>query len=205
MRLVIVGIGGFGRDVFHALRALSTEERGTIVFADDRSSEPVFGRPVIGLDSLEPDDRVMLAIADPATREAVADRLAGATYYNVAAPTSVTGPEVEIGTGAILMDQAMITASVKIGIQFHCNIYSYVEHDCVIGDYVTFAPRVSCNGNVHIGHGCYIGAGAVIRQGTPGKPLHIGERAVVGMGAVVTKSVPPGVTVVGNPARLLSR
>jgi len=31
----------------------------------------------------------------------------------------------------------------------------------------------------------------------------IGRGAVVGMGAVVTKNVPPGVTVVGNPARLL--
>ncbi|MCU0189324.1 hypothetical protein N8H42_29090, partial [Citrobacter freundii] len=45
--------------------------------------------------------------------------------------------------------------------------------------------------------------GAIIKQGTPDKPLVIGKGAIVGMGAVVTKSVPAGVTVVGNPARIL--
>ena len=48
-----------------------------------------------------------------------------------------------------------------------------------------------------------IGAGAIIKQGKPGKPTVIGQAAVVGMGAVVTKSISPGTTVVGNPAQQL--
>ena len=86
---------------------------------------------------------------------------------------------------------------------FHANLYSYVEHDCVIGNYVTFAPGVKCNGNIHIHDHAYIGSGAVIKQGTADHPLIIGYGAVVGMGAVVTKSVPAGATVVGNPARII--
>ena len=43
-----------------------------------------------------------------------------------------------------------------------------------------------------------IGTAAVILPG-----LTIGEQAVVGAGAVVTKDVPPGATVVGNPARMV--
>ena len=73
----------------------------------------------------------------------------------------------------------------------------------MIGDFVTFAPGVMCNGNVVIEDYAYIGAGAVIKQGQPGAPLVIGHGAVVGMGAVVTTSVPSGATVVGNPARVL--
>jgi acetyltransferase-like isoleucine patch superfamily enzyme len=75
----------------------------------------------------------------------------------------------------------------------------------VIGDYVTFAPRVHCNGNVHIEDHAYIGTGAILRQGTPDKPLIIGRGAVVGMGAVVTKDVAPNTVVVGNPAKILER
>jgi acetyltransferase-like isoleucine patch superfamily enzyme len=73
----------------------------------------------------------------------------------------------------------------------------------VIGDFVTLAPGAKINGNVVVQDHAYIGTGAMIRQGRPGEPLVIGEGAIVGMGAVVTRSVPPGVTVVGNPARPL--
>jgi acetyltransferase-like isoleucine patch superfamily enzyme len=104
----------------------------------------------------------------------------------------------------VLSPFVTLTSNIRIGRHFHANLYSYVEHDCVIGDFVTFAPGVQCNGNIVIEDHAYIGAGAVIKQGKPGQPLIIGRGAVVGMGAVVTKSVAAGATVVGNPARPLS-
>ena len=74
-----------------------------------------------------------------------------------------------------------------------------------MGDFVTFAPGVHCNGNVVVEDHAYIGAGAILKPGRPDEPLVIGRGAVVGMGAVVTKSVAPGTTVVGNPARPLQK
>ncbi|MCH4272493.1 MAG: acetyltransferase, partial [Kerstersia gyiorum] len=108
-----------------------------------------------------------------------------------------------IGSGAILSPFTTITSNAKIGKFFHANIYSYVAHDCVIGDYVTFAPSVKCNGGVIIEDHAYIGTGAVIKQSMPNRPIVIGAGAIVGMGAVVTKSVPAGATVLGNPAKPL--
>ena len=106
----------------------------------------------------------------------------------------------DIGEGAIICGFCTITTNVRIGRFFHANIYSYVEHDAVIGDYVTFAPRVNCNGNIAIKDFAYIGNAAAIRQGESGRPTVIGRGAIVGMGAVVLGSVPDGQTVVGNPA-----
>jgi acetyltransferase-like isoleucine patch superfamily enzyme len=49
-----------------------------------------------------------------------------------------------------------------------------------------------------IRRGARIGGGAVLCPG-----VEIGEEAFVGAGAVVVEDVPPGVVVVGNPARIL--
>ncbi|WP_411684370.1 NeuD/PglB/VioB family sugar acetyltransferase [Acinetobacter indicus] len=150
---------------------------------------------------------VLIAIANSQVREKIALRLEedAIALWTVQADNVVLMDEVEIAAGAALSPFVSITSNIKIGKCFHANLYSYVEHDCVIGDYVTFAPGVKCNGNIHIEDHAYIGTGAVIKQGTPDQPLVIGKGAVVGMGAVVTKSVPPGVTVIGNPARILEK
>ncbi len=203
MRIAIFGLGGFGREILNLARAAAREISGTVVFVADSPGGDAAGVEVIGCDQLGPDDRLAIALGDSAARRAVAERLHEVVPATLIAATAVIGPEVEIGEGAVICDHCTVTASARIGRHFQCNIYSYVAHDCRIGDFVTFAPRVSCNGNVWIGDGAYVGTGAVIKQGTAGKPIVIGAGATIGMGAVVTKSVPPGVTVIGNPARPL--
>ena len=150
---------------------------------------------------------VLIAIANSRIREKITNQLLndGINLWSVRSNTTIVMDDVQIASGAALSPFVTITSNIKIGKCFHANLYSYVEHDCVIGDYVTFAPGVKCNGNIHIEDHAYIGTGAVIKQGTPDKPLVIGKGAIVGMGAVVTKSVPAGVTVVGNPARILEK
>jgi sugar O-acyltransferase (sialic acid O-acetyltransferase NeuD family) len=140
-------------------------------------------------------------------RETLAQRCAhdGVLPWAVAAPNVVQMDDVQLGAGAVLSPFVTLTSNIRIGRHFHANIYSYVAHDCVVGDFVTFAPGVHCNGNVVVEDHAYIGTGAILKQGQPGQPLVIGRGAVVGMGAVVTKSVAPGTTVVGNPARSLQK
>lgn len=193
-RLVIFGAGGFGHEVLTAARG-----RAGAVLADDN----------VGLDKvlrraqIRADDEVVIAVSDGAARKRIS---AGFERFGqVFAPTAIIGGDVTIGEGAIFCDNTMVTARAIIGRHFHCNIYSYVAHDCVIGDFVTFAPKVCCNGNVVIGDGAYVGAGAIIKHGTPNRPLRIGNGAIIGCGAVVTKDVPAGSIVVGNPARAMSK
>lgn len=143
---------------------------------------------------------VSIAIAASHIRQTLAEKCAAAhiPLTEARAASVVQMDEVVIEVGACLSPFVTLTSNIRIGRCFHANLYSYVEHDCVIGDFVTFAPGAKVNGNVSIGDHAYIGSGAIIRQG-----LTIGAGAIVGMGAVVTRDVPPGVAVVGNPAKPL--
>lgn len=183
-----------------------------LVFVDDApESDVVNGQRVMRykdfLSANASERYIVLAIANGRIREELASRCLGdgVRSWTVGANNVVRMDNVQLGEGAILSPFVTLTSNIRIGRHFHANLYSYVEHDCVIGDYVTFAPGVKCNGNIVIEDHAYIGAGAMIKQGRPGQPLLIGRGAVVGMGAVVTKDVPAGATVVGNPARLMSK
>lgn len=213
----IIGSGGFGREVMplaeHYLNSLDgSEHQLELVFVvEDQvfvSSDKINGHRVMRMTEFisEPaiERRFNIAIGNSAVRERIANSIPAdvATPFSIVAQNSVSLHGNAVGEGAILCGFTQITANARIGRFFHGNIYSYVAHDCVIGDFVTFAPSVRCNGHVIVEDHAYLGTGAIIKDGT-NRPIVIGRGAVVGMGAVVTKSVPPGITVVGNPAKPL--
>lgn len=210
--IAVYGASGFGREIMPLVKdqyhAMFADVRFTFV-DDGAEEESLNGYPVLSYADFLAlgaiNKFVVLGIANSVIREKLMEKCEADNIdvLAVVADNAVILDEVQIGDGAILCHFTQLTSNIKIGKQFHANIYSYVAHDCVIGDYVTFAPGVRCNGNIHIEDHAYIGTGAVIKQGMPNKPLVIGKGAVIGMGAVVTKDVPPGVTVVGNPARIL--
>lgn len=211
----IYGVSGCGRSLMPVAREHLQRQgiEAEIVFIDDALQQEVQvnGHRAMNyaafITLMVAKKSVLIAIANSVVREKIAQKLAqnNIELWSIQANNTLIMDDVEVAEGAALSPFVTITSNVRIGKCFHANLYSYIEHDCVIGDYVTFAPGVKCNGNIYIEDHAYIGTGAVIKQGTPDKPLVIGKGAVVGMGAVVTKDVPAGVTVVGNPARILEK
>lgn len=205
----LIGAGGFAREVM-PFAAKVLKNKAKLAFVEtDPARATVNGYDLISEDSFAAADHVSkifnIAVTDSKVRENFARKYIALGYASeplIAASVTIYS-EIEIGEGAILCANTVLTSNARIGRFFHANLNSYVAHDCIIGDYVTFAPNVACNGNVHIGNHAYIGTGAIIKQGSKDAPRHIGKGAIVGMGAVVTKDVAPYTTVVGNPARVL--
>jgi sugar O-acyltransferase (sialic acid O-acetyltransferase NeuD family) len=215
----LFGAGGFAKEAIFLAGSALDEKFGSrknvellIVVRDcEELTAPssLLGVPVVtetAFLALDAERWYNIAIANSKIRERISAQIGG-----VATPLTLfdssarrLGPS-DIAPGAIVCPFSMVSADTRIGKFFHLNYYSYVAHECSIGDFVTFAPGVKCNGNVSIGDHVYVGSGAVIRNGRPDIPLTIGKGAVIGMGAVVTSSVPEHTVVAGNPARPLDR
>ena len=115
-----------------------------------------------------------------------------------------------------------IQKGAKVGARCKISSHSFIcegvelEAEVFVGHGVTFIndrfPRAtSATGELKseadwtcdrtlVKRGASIGSGVTLMGG-----ITIGENAIIGAGSVVTRDVPAGVTVVGNPARILPR
>lgn len=142
----------------------------------------------------------LVTIGDNALRKRVSEDLkqSGFTETSAVVHTSaIIGSFIVIGAGTQVQGGVIVNAVATIGRGVILNTGCIVEHECVVGDFAHIAPGAVLAGNVRVGAGAFIGANATVIQG-----VTIGENAIVGAGAVVLRDVPPGCTVVGNPAKI---
>jgi sugar O-acyltransferase (sialic acid O-acetyltransferase NeuD family) len=211
----VYGAGGSGRGIMplarSELRARGLEAARLVFIDDAKAGTVVNGQDVISGQSFLTDKSTekfaAIAIANSRIRSQLDAELvaAGVKPWTLIAENVIIMDDTIIGEGALISPFVTLTSNIRIGRQFHANLYSQVEHDCVVGDFVTLAPGARVNGNIVLEDHVYVGSNAVIRHGLQGAPVVIGKGAVIGMGAVVTRSVAPGTTVVGNPARPMRR
>lgn len=198
--LIIVGAGGFGREVFCWLT--QDLQNRTIFFDESPKSELILNRKVIS-DLSNYKDRnnfITYAIGDPKTRFNLTQKLnpLGLNQTAIAHKSVITGVDVYLDQGTIICPNSILTTNISLGKYVIINLSVTIGHDCRIGDFVTISPGANISGNVKIGNFSYIGTNATIREG-----VTIGDHSIVGMGAVVVKDVSPNCVVVGNPAKPL--
>ena len=203
--LVIVGAGGFGRELYGA--ALESVGYGTEFdvkgFLDERAGAlDGFGGypPVIGAPSsyaVGPDDVFVTALGSVASRRRCAGMLEsrGARFVAVVHRTATVGPNVSVGEGSFIAPHVSLTADVSIGRHVCVFHSSSIGHDSRLLDFSHVYAQCSVGGSVVVGEGASIYPGSVVAP-----RRRIGANAVVGAGSAVFVDVDPGVTVLGNPA-----
>jgi UDP-perosamine 4-acetyltransferase len=208
-RYLVVGAGGHARVVADLVRATGGVITGYIGRgeADVGTCVDPHGGMIVTSDSLALDyceerhvDAIALGIGDNALRVEAAERLASRLARPLFHPTAIVSPSAKFGPGTVVLAGTIVNAGTVVGAAVILNTGCLIEHDCVIDDGAHISPGAVLTAEVRVGRSAWVGAGATVLP-----RLGIGPWAVVGGGAVVVHEVLEGTTVVGVPARPLTR
>lgn len=206
--LIIIGAGGFGREVFSCAVDVQSHRRDWEIrgFLDDNPHALDgyhYEAPII--DSIEnylpqDGDCFIIGLQSPQEKLSIGERLLqrGAKFINLIHPTAVVGKNSTLGYGCVICIHSGISCDVQGGNFVTLNAHGAVGHDAILGDGCTISAFAHVSGLVTLGKGAYVGIhGCILPK------VKVGDFATIGAGSVVLKHVKPGSTVLGVPAKLI--
>ncbi|MFD0961400.1 acetyltransferase [Paenibacillus chungangensis] len=205
--IVIFGAGGHAKAVIDTIEQQGRYRIIGLLDANQPTGKRVYGYEILGDDSWlfvheHSVHGAVIAIGDNWTRAAIATRLEAdvpqLAFPTIVHPAAHVARGASVGAGSVVMAGAVIGSDASLG--QHCIMYpgSIIEHDGIMEDYASFAPRAAAGGNVKIGSHSAIGIGATVIHG-----IAIGGHCVIGAGATVVKPVSDQTVAYGTPARIV--
>jgi sugar O-acyltransferase (sialic acid O-acetyltransferase NeuD family) len=208
-RIVIVGAGGFAREVAWLIRDLNARAQtfdfaGYVVSDVSKLGEHDSRDEVLGDFSWLEDheaDALAFGIGNPQVKLKLGAELS-ARFPRLEWPPLVhptaqfDRASARLGRGVVICAGVIGTVNLTFGDYSMVNLSCTIGHESAIGAGAVLNPTVNISGGVVLEEGVLIGTGAQILQYKT-----VGANAVVGAGAVVTKDVAPGDVVSGIPAK----
>ena len=208
-KIAIIGAGGQSLEIAELIRLLPAPSYTLWGIFDDNSE--LHGKEFHGIKVLGP---VAMAVEHPevnlvnsilslsnlAVRPNLTKKCGGKEdrWPALIHPSAVVSASAQLAPGVIVMANGVVGAEARLDFGATLLPSAVVSHQAVVGEHSVLATGAIMSGYSRAGSLCYLGAGCLIRDG-----ITLDDGSVIGMGAVVVKDVPPGQTVVGNPARPL--
>ncbi len=207
--LIIVGAGGFGRELAEMLwdvfspseyRLAGFLAQGQAHITADGLDLPVLGDP----EQYQPSssDRLVMAIGHMNARRKVIEALEGrgGRFVSFVHPLARVAKTATIGEGAVIYPMAVVSNSSILEPHVHLNYYASVGHDCRVGRYCLLAPYATLNGFVDLDTEVYMSTHSTV---VPGKK--IGARSKVSANSACMHHAGPNMMVFGVPGRQVKR
>lgn len=204
-RILIVGAGGFGREVLQWARDAWPDTDSKIAgFLSSNPNSlkgygaelPIFGDP----EAFRPEagDAFLLAIGIPKVRRRIAESLTtrGAKFICLIHPTAIVATTASIGGGAIVCPYAIVSDRASVGRFTLLNYFSSLGHDASTGDFCVLSPYAALGGGAIIGNDVFLGMHASV-----GPSAMIGDRSKISANCAALKKVGEDALVFGSPAR----
>ncbi len=203
--LIIIGAGGFGRELFGVAReAIGYGEVFDIKGYLDANPNALDGfknYPKILGDikdyEIQVDDVFITALGSIESRrrcvKAIEEK--GGKFIALVHKSAFLGPNVHVAEGAFISNNVTLTADIEV--KRHVTIFqnTSIGHDSVLEEFSHVYAQCALGGVVKVGKGASIYPGSVV---FPRRT--IGDDAVVGAGSTVILNVEKGVRVFGSPA-----
>lgn len=201
-KIVIIGAGGFGREVFSLIDKDIFEVAGFIDNGLD--ADAALLAPVLGDDSMIPllksmqISNVCISIGNMQVRRKLFEmvRKAGLLLPSVIHKSATILTSIPTGEGIIIYPGVVVMNDCCIGAGVLLNSGVTLGHDVSIGDFSNINPGAHLAGHIQIGQNTMIGIGASVREN-----ISIGNRVIVGAGSVVISDVSDDTVVYGVPAK----
>lgn len=204
-KLVIIGAGGFGREVAWLVERINRVKPTweLVGFVDDNDSlagQTIGGYPVVGnnswLTANGTDVFAVCAIGSSKIRKKVIEKLPDLRYATLIDPSVDLTGRIVIGEGSIICAGSILTVDITLGSHVIVNLDCTIGHDAILQSFVTLYPSVNISGYTILSEGVEMGTGSQIIQN-----INIGKGTIVGAGAVVIRELPGNCTAVGSPAK----
>lgn len=203
--LIIVGAGGFGRELLQMVKEINAGKCKWKIkgFIDDclEALDPYeCDYKVIGtIADWRPQENEVFAcaIANPEMKKKVTQDLMqrGAEFTSIVHPDARISEFCKLGKGIVVFSSAAVSVNTRVG-DFVTLLASGIGHDVEIGDYSTISANCDITGGVKIANNVFVGTSVTIVP-----QVKVGEGAYICAGSVVMTKVRANTKVIGYPAK----